>query len=467
MRDPTSFTDVIDAFDDGDPFDLNAHIGYSRTLDRGTIKREFTDPGSHKRELGRVADSEQVTSQLMFGLDVGLYKDVMAFVRLPLILSDARSLSLPGGKGADDINSAGGVLTDSFDYGGGSGQLFSVPFKSPTRAGFDYIGFGGAWSILNQQRNSWHPTWVVMIEGRRAIGTPLKPCQQVGGKAVCGNQAPGGEDIDGDGRADGTNAGFNNSSAGSSKGLSGVAFETRISRRYRYVEPYAGIGVLIQWASTASKYFNPTGKLDGMINTMPSQQATATLGSAIIPWENRGRHQRFGLDLRMTTTYLSQGKDYGALYDALGTSKHAGLARPTFEGVRGVNPENGSIGPCADSNSTNCYKGGKIPFYGLTDLQARLRFGVRIGIELQAAEYIRFGLGTGLSWVTSYAMTSSDPCNPNVVDSTRNEAYRGNSCGAGAIVNPAHRPGIDLPGRRFWMTGEMLVDLYATATAQF
>ncbi len=467
MRDPTSYTDVIDAFDDGDPFDLNAHVGYSRTLDRGTIQREYTDPNSHERKRRSIADSEQVVSELMFGLDVGLYKDVMAFVRLPLILSDARSLSLPGSKSSDDVNGVGGPLTDPFDYGGAPGQLFSVPFKSPTRAGFDYIGIGGAWAILNQQRHSWHPTWVVMIEGRRAIGTPLRPCQQVDGKAVCGNQAPGAEDIDGDGRPDGTNASFKNDSVGSSKGLSGVAFETRLSRRYRYVEPYMGVGVLIQWASTAAKYFNPAGKLEGVLNSMPSQRATVTLGSSIIPWENRGEYQRFALDLRLNATYLSQGRDYSALYDALGTSNHAELARPNFEGVKGVDPDDGaSISRCSSSNPSDCYNGAKVPFYGLTDVQARLKTGLRIGIEIQAAEYIRFGLGTGLSWVTSHAITSSDPCNPTITDSRRGEAYRGNTCGTG-IVNPSHRPAIDLPGRRFWMTGEMLVDLYATATAQF
>jgi hypothetical protein len=226
--------------------------------------------------------------------------------------------------------------------------------------------------------------------------------------------------------------------------------------------------VLIQWASTASKYFNPGGKLDGVINTLPSQTATATLGTAIIPWENRGRHQRFALDLRMVTTYLSQGKDYSALYDALGTSNHAELARPNFEGVQGVDPDKGPIRPCNtnDPSDTNCFVGEKVPFYGLTDIRARLRYGLRLGIEMQAAEYIRFGLGSGVSWVTNYAITASDPCNPDVSGSGRSEAYRGSTCGSG-IVNPAHRPTIDLPGRRFWMQGEVLVDLYATATAQF
>ena len=469
MRDPTSYTDVIDAFDDDDPFDLNAHIGYSRTADRGTIQREVTDPITHERGRDKIADSEQITSQLMFGLDVGLFKDVMAFIRLPLILSDSRKLSVPGGTSAADLNSPKGPLSDPFDYGGGSGPLFSVPFNSPTRAGFDYIGIGGAWAVLNQQRHPWQPTWIFLLEGRRAIGTPLKPCQQVNGKTVCGNKAPGGEDIDGDGVPDGTADSFSGQSAGSSKGFSGISFETRLSRRYRYVEPYMGLGVLIQWASTAQKYFNPGGKLDGNINSLPSQTATATLGSSVIPWENRGRHQRFSLDLRTTATYLSQGHDYSALYDALGTSKHAELARPNFEGVRGVDPSNNMpIDRCNtnDPSDTNCYVGAKVPFYGLTDLRARLKYGLRVGIEMQAAEYIRFGLGTGVSWVTNYAITSSDPCNPNVSTGNRGEAYRGSTCGSG-VVNPGHRPTIDLPGRRFYMTGEVLVDLYATATAQF
>jgi hypothetical protein len=469
MRDPTAFTDVIDAFDGADPFDLNAHLGYVHTSDRGHVQREYTDADSHNRKRENVANSEQITSTLMFGLDVGLYKDLMAFIRLPLILSDARSLSVPGGKSAQDINSDMGPLADPFNYSGATGGLFQVPFKSPTRAGFDYIGIGGAWSVLNQQRHSWQPTWTFVLEGRRAIGTPLKPCQVTGGKTVCGNIATGGQDIDGDGVPDGTADQFKGQSAGSSKGFSGISFETRLSRRYRYVEPYVGLGVLIQWASTAKKYFNPGGDLSGVINTLPSQQANATLGATIVPWENRGRFQRFALDLRFNTTYFSQGHDYSALYDALGTSDHAALARPNFEGVKGVNPDtSGPIQRCNtnDPSATNCYVGSKVPFYGLTDVRSHLKSGFRFGLDLQAASYIRFGLGTAVSWVTAHAITGADPCNQNVKDASRTEAYRGSTCGTG-IVNPNHRPTIDLPGRRFWMQGEVLVDLYATATAQF
>jgi hypothetical protein len=110
--------------------------------------------------------------------------------------------------------------------------------------------------------------------------------------------------------------------------------------------------------------------------------------------------------------------------------------------------------------------GAKVPFYGLTDVSSRLKTGLRLGIDLQAAEYIRFGLGTSVSWVTAHAITGADPCNSGSSDASRSGSYRGATCGSN-VVNPAHRPTIDLPGRRFWMQGEILVDLYATATAQF
>ncbi len=192
MNDPTSYTDVIDAFDEGDSFDLNAHVGYTahqRSRHRSSASSPTPTPTSGGARRSPPVSRSSASSCSAW--TSGLYKDVMAFLRLPLILSDARQLKVPSGSSAEEINDERGPLYDPFDYGGATGPPFSVPFKSPTRAGFDYIGIGGAWAVLNQQRHSWQPTWIFLLEGRRAIGTPLKPCQQVDGKTVCGNQAPG------------------------------------------------------------------------------------------------------------------------------------------------------------------------------------------------------------------------------------------------------------------------------------
>jgi hypothetical protein len=470
MRETTSYTDVIDAFDGDDPFDLNAQINYSRTSDTGTIKREYTSDGAGKH-LAPIADSERVTSTLTFELDVGLWHDLMAYLRVPLIVSDARNLTLPSNSSQAAIDARlrdpngvqGGMATDTV-------SLFDVPFESPTRAGFDYVAIGGAWAILNQQRQPWLPNWVLMLEGRRAVGSPLKPCRiDEAGDTVCGSQIAGMSTAG----SDGTNHELAGKSAGSSRGLSGVQLETRLSRRYRYAEPYGGLAVLVEWPSTADKYFNPGGRLDGVMNSLPPRQATATLGTAVIPWENRARYQRFALDLRLNATYYTEGRDYTALYDALGTSSHAELARSNYEGVRGVldpNANTSGLMPCGPGVTSNCYLGSEVPFYGLTDVQSHLKYGFRVGLEMQAAQYVRFAFGSGFSWVTAHALTMADACNPDVVDPGRSESYRGATCADASgkgIVNPAHRPTIDLPGRRFWMTGELVVDLYATATAQF
>jgi hypothetical protein len=446
MREPVPFTDVADAADGDDPFDINGHIAFSRTTDTGTIQREFTTSGGERRRTS-IADSSRVTSQLNFGLDIGLFHDLMAFVRLPLILSDARSLALPDGKTAAQVQRR---LEDPGDYRG-DGSLFALPFDSPSRAGFDYIGLGVEWGILNQQRASHFPTWVVIVEGRRAIGTPLAPCSEAGGKTSCGTRG----DADGDEKADqGTSLKLNQDSAGSSRGVSGVLVETRASYRYRYLEPYVGAGFMVEWASTAKKYYNPGGNLEGTLNRLPSRQTFANVGASLIPWENRARFQRVALDVRLNGTWLSEGREYSALYDALGTSAHQALAVPIYEGYE------------RDGRPKSLKEVERVPFYGLTDVQSRMRYGLRAGLEMQAAQYVRFSFGTAINWVTAHSLTFADPCNPSVTDETRRFGPGGNDCGSG-IVNTAHRALIDSPGRRFWMTGEMLIDLYATATAQF
>ncbi len=458
MRESSPYTDVIDAADGDDPFDLNAHVAFMRSTDRGRIEREYTtDAGERRRNS--VADSERLTSQLMFGLDIGLFHDVMAFVRLPLTLSDARSLTLASGKSVDDVEAR---LTDPNDYGARASRLFSVPFTSPTRAGFDYVGIGASWGILNQQREPYFPTWIVSFEGRRAIGAPFKPCGEFSGDTICG--AITGQDANRDGKDDGTATPFAGKTAGSSRGLSGLLVETRASYRYRYLEPYMGLSFLVEWASSAKKYFNPTGNLDGTINRLPSRTTSATLGTALIPWENRARFQRFAVDLRLTGVYLSEGHDYSPLYDALGTSGHAELSRPNREGW--APGENGRYDDPNTAFFDDDWFGSRVPFYGLTDIQSRLKYGLRAGLEMQAAQYVRFSFGSALNWVTAHAITAADPCNPALTDPKRAFSLRGNECTRG-IVNPSHRATVDAPGRRFWMAGEFIVDIYATATAQF
>lgn len=448
MREPTPYADVIDAAEPHDKFDLNVHLMYTRVLDRGTIARENTSSTGERRRTA-FADSNHVSSRLMLGLDVGVWRDLMAFMRVPLILSETRKLKRVSSLSSDQAHA---LLSDPGDAPNGDGTLFDLPVDSPTRAGFDYLAFGGAWAITSQERKEWLPTWVVLLEGRRAVGGVMKPCYHTEETDNC-NMGPDA-------------AGVNQIAPGStrgSRGVSALSLETRVAKRVRYAEPYAGLGMLIEWASTARKYFKPAGDVRGVSESAPPKQFFATLGSEFIPWENRGRYQRVALDVRMQGTYYTRGLDYSPLYDALGSSDHAALAQANYEGVRG-SPGAGA-GSCSDDTDTDCYVGKRVPFYGLTEQSSHLRYGARLGVDIRAARYVRFALGAGVAWVSEYALTSASACS-DAGAAGRNTGSSGQQCGSHAS-NPQYRATIDAPGRRFWLTGQMLIDLYASATAQF
>jgi len=102
MNEPTSFTDVVDAFDDHDPFDVNITIGYLRTMEIGRVQREAPATGDHRmtRDWIDVADYTREVNQLMLGLDVGIFRDLAIYAHLPIILSDDRTPGSTGSRSA-------------------------------------------------------------------------------------------------------------------------------------------------------------------------------------------------------------------------------------------------------------------------------------------------------------------------------------------------------------------------------
>lgn len=432
MREPTSFTDVIDAFDDDDPFDVNVTIAYLRTWELGRVQREANGAGAADGRMSQhwldLADYSREVNQLIFGLDVGIFRDLALYARLPLILSDDRSLRLVGGVDpalANDRSPTSGA------------PLFQLPsagsLRSPTRSGVDYLSVGLAWSILNQQRDAHVPTWLLMVEGRFNIGEPMHACVVL---ATGGVQCQGGPD---------------NTDAGVSRGMNALRIETRSSFRYQYIEPYFGLAFQIEWPGSADRFLLPGGNLAGYINDRPPILGRLTVGTAIMPWEDRQHWQRFSIDLRFTGDYLSEGRDYSPLFDALGASQNPYLTNPNCEGV-----------------GTSCGTPGglqSVPFYGLTDTQSHVRLGGTLTLEMQAARYVRFSVITTVLHSPSYGITQADACNPNAGGADDTDPRRG-TCRSG-IINPHHRPVIDLPGQRFRMESLTQIDVGAYVTAQF
>ncbi len=426
MSEPTSYTYVVDAADEHDPFDLNLSIGFARSITTGNIAREVAGTGVRPGEpsYSNIAQHRRLANMLMLGMEVGVYRDVMIYARLPLVLSDERSLRA--------ASSPGMPLSD---------LPFSVPFNSPTRSGIDYLVLGAAWSITNQARMPSYPTWVLMLEGRFGIGVPLHACST--------------ETIPGASGACRGEYGANDaqqfvSDPGISGGTNALRIETRVSRRMGYVEPYLGFAFQQEFLASAEKYFSPGGELPGVVHRRPPVMGEMTAGLSVIPWEQRAHYQRFTFDLRGQFAYISAGRDYSPLFDALGVSQDSALTSPNYEV---------SDGSPADPSLRRSYN------YGITDTQAHARLGARAALEMQAARYVRFTLGVSLFYNTPYLISGADPCNPNSLPADADDRRVG-SCSSG-ILNPSYRPSIDTPGRRFRLDGDFTISFDAMLTAQF
>ena len=416
MGQPADYTDVIDAFDGSDPFDLNLVITYERTLARGIIERE--DPtnmdaasGRSTAHLLRIGRYNHVQNRLVLGVDIGVFHDLAAYIRFPIILSDTREITADEGTDAAAINSR--LMDDS-------GTLFQLPFVSPERSGIDYFAVGARWGIFNQYRSRWMPNWVVGLEGRFSIGDIMHACAQGG---PCDN----GGSVD---------------SAGISRGTNALRAYTRFSRRIgHYVEPYAGIDFLVEWPKRGTD-FGFFEDLEGVINDLPPIFGEFTAGMEIVPWENREQFQRFAIDLRIFSSYRSEGREYSPLFDALGSSVHPELVTEQSDGTTRT-----------------------VDFGGITDTSAYGAFGGRFALGIQAARYVRFSFGTAFTYEAAHMLTFADACNPDVTPDGPADT-RGGNCRSG-IINPHHRPAIDMPGNRFRIEGTWQIDLSFTITAMF
>ncbi len=490
MAEPGEVVDVVDAFDtkNGDPFDLNLSLGFQQTWERGKIRREGIlgpdgqdSDGGFTTNVENIASYKHTTSTLHMRADVGLYKDLALFFRIPLILADDRGLDDLDGS-ARVVNAQNGRAADPAT----GDPMFRLPFKSPTRSGIDYIAAGLRWSVFNQYRDATKPTWTWEIEGRFGVGEPLHACNENAQpvpdavKAAVPNSPANYPKCPGL-TSDPTNqpvfAGdrwhrnplLAGRSPGISRGTNAIRVGTLVSNRYRYVEPYGGFWFMAEFFKSSTDA-NVSRDLDGVITNHPPFRGGLTGGLMIHPWENRSLFQRFSIDLRFDAQYVSQGREYSPLFDALGSSNASSLvATNPAEYVRGTgtNPDGSPR-----FESVGNYRR-PVGFTGLTDVEAHGIFGGRAGIVVQAAQYVRFNLGFGLAHIQGHLITTADACNP---DLTPGDIYKAGRCRSGTgtanetatgTPNPNHRPVLDLPGRRFRVSDAWIYDAWVSGTVMF
>jgi hypothetical protein len=464
-------TNVISAFDEGNPFDLNISLGFDYASKSAKIMRETSiaapglTSGGFSTHLLNVASYAETTARLTPRIEAGLYHNISAHITLPIILSNTRSLGQIGGAppNRDALVGAPGE------------QLFSVPFTGPTRSGLEYIGAGFDFDILNQARDNTKPTWLFGFEGRFSVGTPMHACntKPAAGQVQCADPS----DINRNGKSDG---GFEGNfdpgsrSAGVSRGTMAIEVHTIMSKRLKYVEPYGGFTALFEFQQQSSDY--GITNLDQTLVNHPPLVGNMIAGMQIIPWENREKFARLTFDLRFTGTYHSEGRDYSELFDALGSSAAPSLRQPQWAAYQ-ANPTYASAdcpGPKCQARSIVDQGSQKTYTTGLTDVTAYGSFRVSGAITWQVGEYVKFNFGLGYRHDQGHDITADAPCNP----ADKSDITKSGPCHSGSeamgqgvtstgLPNPNYRQTINNVGRRYWVDGSDTLDLFAAGVVMF
>jgi hypothetical protein len=478
LREPSEVVQVVDAFDDDDLFDLHLSLGYQSTWKSADILREssltdagFNDGGYSRANLNVARYSERV-SRLNTRADIGLFKDLALVIRMPIVLSDDRELKGLSGSESNQALALAGAPGE---------QLFSLPFKSPTRSGIEYLAVGIDASPMNQARDSTKPTWMLGIEGRFSLGEPMRACNK-NPKALNPNSmldpATASElacaypsDINRDGTSGQYPAALVDGGSlegsfrggrkpGISRGTTGLELHTMISRRVKYLEPYGGFRALFEFQNEGSDF--GSSDLKGSLVNHPPLRGTMIFGLNVIPYEIREQFQRLAFDFRFTGTYVSEGRDYSELFDALGSSDAATLRYPSFAEYQA-----GPGGSVVNPNSQRVY------FTGLTDVQQYGVYTLSGSVNWQVGEFVKFNVGGGYTIMQSHFITFDQACNPDFAKdlSKAGPCKAAKSGGTGeepsGIPNPNYRRTINDPGHRFKVSGSSAFDAWINATVMF
>jgi hypothetical protein len=341
----------------------------------------------------------------------------MVYGRLPLVFSDTRELRMPestrcNSSACKQRGRSVQRLLDDRPPGAADPAYVFLPdpvLASRTRSGVPAVDVGVAWGIMNQYRQPGLPTWMVFLDTRFSVGAPMQSCTTTSSDCV----------------------------PGLSRGTTRLQFGTRWSYRYRFIEPYLGLDQAFEWASSAADAFEPGGEGAHLIDTGLPAVTGMTIGGAIVPWEHRGRFQQFVIDVRGRAEYVSAGRDYTPLFDALGESTNPYLSAP---------------------KSTDA--GGTVEWNGLAQVDSYARLGLDLALAMQAARYVLFRVDFTLAHVTRHLLTGAARC------TEASAPVPSDDCGENAH-NALYRGVIDEPGQRFFLSSYLAYTFSATATAQF
>jgi hypothetical protein len=386
-----SVTEVLDAADADDPFDLWVQPYFRYVRRQSRINRErCVDanrypcsaplspavgpvPPYYNKDVKEL-DHVQTSAQLLIEARVGLYKDVEFHFTIPAYeFGDRHTISLASGVVGTAGNNASSLVEDGIFT---NEQIGDGAEQNSKHTGFGDATLGLAWAPLNNERNWSVATWKLGFDVTVPTGRLRRPDLGTGGVG---------------------------------RKVIELAFTTALSKRIGMLDPYVGFGYYLPIAlgtaydNQRCDPDNTTLKtdLDAALaggdlvacqpgphtlkesSLQPGQRASMFLGMEVVPWEEPSKHQRFAIDMRIFGVYHARGRDYTEISDFLN-----------------VNADG------ADAQS------GRSPFvpvstHGeLTRHDQYATIGGLFGLYVHLARYVRFFANVELSHTSEHLLTN-------------------------------------------------------------
>ncbi len=340
-------TDVIDAADDNDPFDLNIDVQFHSTLERAKITREIsggsgwkntTNPDANRPDYNALHYQNQIYS-IDYMIEIGLYHDLELYVNLPWIIKDNRKISLVADYGSDPKTLYYGLFTES--------EIANRPSPHTERSGIGDVTVGVKWAPFNSERDDSVGTWVIGLTYIIPSGKLINPNDIIGGKT-----------------------------GGVGLGHHQLVPYMLFSHRFRVLDPYCGIHVTIpiQGAEAKEKGFE-----------IP-YHGGFLVGMEIVPWENTATHMKFAIDMRFESEFF------------------AGIQSRPSANPRGTVNELSDFLDAHTNDASSPFDPGKRQLQSTSDYA---QFGIYLGFILRITEYARLRVGASLSHNTEHFITGT------------------------------------------------------------
>jgi hypothetical protein len=428
---------IVPGLGDSDiPSVFHVSVDYTYSVDTAHIQRETT--GAPQGDVGDLDDLsfKQFKHTLTPKAELGLLRDSWVSFAVPIVITQARELSLDVPRDASSTIRDGLLTADGFD-GNDPGTPLAMDgdliFRGHNRHGLDQLYLGLGVAPMNQHRDPTKPTWKLGAELRLAVGKVMrfnatKPDQEVG----------------------------------VSRGVHELRLWTSFDRRFDRLEGYFDMWWLVPLTAREPSLFDDIEKSPGEFgatNTMPGQQAGISFGLEGYALDDKVNKNSVSIEVGARVVGHFEGRDYSEMWEVFALAGDSRFGGPLILDRDPATPD---------------LQAASHP--GITNIENYLETAARFGVRGQLGRRMSFGLFVDVAWKTNHAITFADAGLdlPTCTGATGERAGIDCETDANDLVNPStgevnplHVPIIDLVGHRYLSVDNFSFAINVQAQALF